>query len=137
VAYVIGEPGPEREMVAEALREATGISVVPGDRSKGTLNALGSRNVRLIAVSAASLGSVGFRNEFALRRHQPKLSAVPVFVFGEPPMTTAAAERMPGLVPIGVGGSLADLRAGLRRHIRAIDRDGSLVSLVDGPARCA
>lgn len=109
--------------MADALRDATGMSVVPGDRSKATLTALGSRNVRLIAVSAESLGSVGFRNEFALRRHQPKLGSVPVLVFGDPPASAAAAQRMPGLVSVPIARSPADLRAGLRRQLQAIDRD--------------
>jgi hypothetical protein len=130
VAYVIGEAGPEREMVAEALRAATGMSVVPGDRSRATLRALASRNVRIIAVSATALTAVGFRNEFALRWHQPRLGSVPVLVFGDRPASSAAAASIPGVVPITIDGTAADLRAGLRRQIRAIDRE----ALVESPA---
>jgi len=121
VAYVIGDDGPEREMVADALRRATGMSVLPVDRTKATLSALGSRNVRLIAVSAASLGAVGFRNEFALRLHQPRLGSVPVLVFGDAPASSAAARWMPGAVAIPIDGSPTHVRAGLRRRIRELD----------------
>jgi len=140
VAYVIGDDGPEREMIADALREATGMAVVPGDRTKATLSALGSRNVRLIAVSAASLGAIGFRNEFALRWHQPRLSSVPVLVFGDAPTSSAAAERMPGAVPVLIDGSPARVRAGLRRRIRELD-GGALADRLafdgEGPIRPA
>ena len=122
IAYVIGEDGPERELVADVLREETGMPVVPGDRSKATLNALGSRSVRLIAVSAASLGVVGFRNEFALRCHQPRLGSVPVLVFGKGIEPAAVADRVPGVVPIAIATSPGDLRRGLRKQIRALER---------------
>lgn len=121
VVYVIGEESPERELVTRTLREETGLPVVPGDHSRTTLNALSTRNVRLIAVSAGSLHSVGFRNEFALRWHQPRLGSVPVLVFGSAAATEAAAARMPGLVPIAHGGSMVEMRDRLRRQIRAID----------------
>ena len=122
VAYVIGEDGPERQIVADVVRQETGMPVVPGDGSKATLSALGSRSVRLIAVSAASLGAVGFRNEFALRYHQPRLGNVPVLVFGTGTEPAMVAERLPGVVPIAVASLPADLRSGLRREIRAIER---------------
>jgi hypothetical protein len=122
IAYVIGEDGPERALVADVLRQETGMPVVPGDGSKATLNALATRSVRLIAVSAASLGAVGFRNEFALRCHQPRLGSVPVLVFGAGNEPAAVAERMPGVVPIAVASAPGDLRGGLRRQIRAIER---------------
>jgi len=121
IVYVIGEPGPERDYVASTLRDETGMAVVPGDGSKSTLNALGTRNVRLIAVSAGSLEPVGFRNEFALRCHQPRLGSVPVFVFGAAAAAAEAARRMPGLVPVAHAGSVKDLGRRLRRQVRAMD----------------
>jgi hypothetical protein len=134
VAYVIGEAGAERELMAEAMRAATGMSVIARDGSKATLHALTTRQVKLIAISAASLEAVGFRNEFGLRWHQPRLGSVPVFVFGDLPASTAAAELMPGVIPIRVDGSLAALRTGLRRQIRAVDDEGALVGRPTGPA---
>ena len=95
VAYVIGEDGPDRERLAAALREMTDLAVVAGVPSKATLTALGSRNVKLIAASASCLESLAFRNEFALRCRQPKLSSVPVLLFGSDGAVSAAARSMP------------------------------------------
>lgn len=120
VAYVIGQAGPERDLVERTLREVTGMTVSGGVASKATLSALGSRTVRLIAVSAGALESVGFRNEFALRCHQPRLGSVPVFVYGDGTAAETVAERMPGLTPIGPAGSIGDLRSRLRAGIRAV-----------------
>ena len=128
IVYVIGEPGPERDFVASTLREETGMAVVPGDGTKATLNALGSRNVRLIAVSAGALEPVGFRNEFALRCHQPRLGSVPVFVFGAAAAASEAAQRMPGLVPVAHAGSVSDLGRRPRRQVRAMDAADSLTA---------
>jgi hypothetical protein len=125
MAYVIGQAGPERDLVERTLREVTGMTVSGGVASKATLSALGSRTVRLIAVSAVALESVGFRNEFALRCHQPRLGSVPVFVYGDGAAAETAAKRMPGLTPIGHAGSTGDLRSRLRAGIRAIG-DGAV-----------
>jgi hypothetical protein len=127
VVYVIGHSGPERDLVERTLREELGMTVSGDVASKATLSALGSRNVRLIAVSAGALESVGFRNEFALRCHQPRLGSVPVLVYGAGPAAEAAAGRMPGLVPVGHAGSIGDLRSRLRAQIRTID-DGATVT---------
>jgi hypothetical protein len=124
VAYVIGQAGVERDLVERTLREETGMAIARGAASKATLSALGSRNVRLIAVSAGALESVGFRNEFALRCHQPRLGSVPVLVYGVGPAAEAAAARMPGLVPVGHAGSVGELRSRLQARIRTID-DGT------------
>jgi hypothetical protein len=131
VVYVIGHSGPERDLVERTLREELGMTVSGDVASKATLSALGSRNVRLIAVSAGALESVGFRNEFALRCHQPRLGSVPVLVYGVDPAAEAAAARMPGLVPVGHAGSIADLRARLRARIRTIDGAASAASAAD------
>ena len=82
VAYVIGEAGELREVVAGTLRESTGYSVAVGGPDRGTLVAIGLRNVQLIAVDASCLSRVGFRNEFALRRGESQLRSVPVIVYG-------------------------------------------------------
>lgn len=82
VAYVIGSNGPEAQVVGETLRQLTDFAIVTGSPSKLTLAALGSRNVKLIAVAATCMESIGFRNEFLLRCRQPRLSGVPILVFG-------------------------------------------------------
>ncbi len=104
------------------------MAVVPGDGTKATLNALGSRNVRLIAVSAGALEPVGFRNEFALRCHQPRLGSVPSSPCGAAAAASEAAQRMPGLVPVAPAGSVSDLGRRLRRQVRAMDAADSLTA---------
>jgi hypothetical protein len=103
-----------------ALRRGTGLAVASGPADRFTLAALGSRNVKLIAMDATCLGSVGFRNELSLRRRQPRLGRVPILVYGDvpgvgystckpdsealPPGTTGrAVERLQNLIrPLGV-----------------------------------
>lgn len=138
VAYVIGQAGPERDLVEGTLRQETGMAVAHGVASKATLSALGSRNVRLIAVSAGALESVGFRNEFALRCDQPRLGSVPVFVYGAGPAVDEATRRMPGLVPVGHAGAIGDLGSRLRAGIRAIDDGAAAAATVaDDPSLTA
>lgn len=119
VAYVIGEDESDREGLAAALREMTDLAVVSGVPSKATLIALGSRNVKLIAASASCLESLAFRNEFALRCRQPKLSSVPVLLFGPAGTVSAAARSLP------TAAALAYRRAdgigpGLRRQLEHV-----------------
>jgi len=77
------------------LREETGLTVVPGDQSRATLNALSTRNVRLIAVSAGSLNSIGFRNEFALRWHQPRPRRLIALRHAEPALAVGRYVPLP------------------------------------------
>jgi hypothetical protein len=119
VAYVIGEDGPDREQLASALREMTDLAVVAGVPSKATLTALGSRNVKLIAASASSLESLAFRNEFALRCRQPKLSSVPVVLFGSDGAVSAAARSMPAAAALAYRPA-EDIGPGLRRQLEHV-----------------
>jgi hypothetical protein len=82
VAYVIGPECPARDTIERTLRRGTDLAVVISPADRLTLAALGSRNVKLIAMDAACLGSVGFRNELSLRRRQPRLGRVPILVYG-------------------------------------------------------
>ncbi|HEX2193365.1 MAG TPA: hypothetical protein VHK63_00115 [Candidatus Limnocylindria bacterium] len=114
VAYVIGQESDERQLVEAALDEVTDLSVVAGTPSKATLAALGSRNVKLIAVAAAALESLAFRNEFGLRCRQPKLRDVPLFVFGANG-AAAAAPRIATASTLQTGlGEAADMRRQLK-----------------------
>jgi hypothetical protein len=85
VAYVIGPESATRETVTQTLRLGTDLAVVVGPADRLTLAALGSRDVKLIAIDAACLRSVGFRNELSLRRRQPRLGRVPILVYGGRP----------------------------------------------------
>jgi hypothetical protein len=118
VAYVIGQDGPERELVASTLRDLGGLAVVAGAPSKATLTALASRNVKLIAADAGCLESLAFRNEFVLRCRQPKLSSVPVVLYGQDGQVSAAAERMPAAAPLPWRGG--DVGPGLRRQLQEL-----------------
>jgi hypothetical protein len=119
VAYVIGEDGPERELVASTLRELSDLAVVAGAPSKATLAALASRNVKLIAAAAGCLESLAFRNEFVLRCRQPKLSSVPVVLYGQDGQVNAAAERMPAAAPLHYRRP-DDIGPGLRRQLEHV-----------------
>ena len=118
VAYVIGRDGPERELVASTLRDLGGLAVVAGAPSKATLTALASRNVKLIAADAGCLESLAFRNEFVLRCRQPKLSSVPVLLYGHDGQMRAAAERMPAAAPLSW--REGDVARGLRRQLQKL-----------------
>jgi hypothetical protein len=119
VAYVIGEDGPERELVASTLRELSDLAVVAGAPSKATLAALASRNVKLIAAAAGCLESLAFRNEFVLRCRQPKLSSVPVVLYGQDGQVNVAAERMPAAAPLPYH-QPDDIGPGLRRQLEHV-----------------
>jgi len=86
--------------MASTLREVCDLAVVAGAPSKTTLAALASRNVKLIAAEAGCLESLAFRNEFVLRCRQPKLSSVPVVLYGPDGQVSAAAERLPAAAPL-------------------------------------
>lgn len=122
VAYVIGQDGPERDLVARVLGDVTDLAVAAGDPTKATLVALGSRNVKLIAVAAECLESIGFRNEFALRCRQPRLGSVPVFVYGRAGMMAPATAWMPDAWPIPYRRA-AEIGVGLRRQLQAAQTD--------------
>ena len=119
VAYVIGEDDPERELVASTLRDLSDLAVVAGEPSKATLTALASRNVKLIAAAAGCLESLAFRNEFVLRCRQPKLSSVPVVLYGQDGQVNAAAERMPAAAPLPYR-QPDDIGPGLRRQLEHV-----------------
>lgn len=89
--------------------------MVIGPADRLTLAALGSRNVKLIAMDAACLGSVGLRNELSLRRRQPRLGRVPILVYGG-----ASGEEMPGSQPL-----IADSTR------RAVDRLRNLLGMFE------
>jgi hypothetical protein len=86
IVYVIGAPGEERDEVEATLQELTNLTVVVRLPSRSVLAALATWNVKLIAIDAACLVAVGFRNELALRHRQPRLHAVPIVVYGGPAM---------------------------------------------------
>jgi hypothetical protein len=119
VAYVIGEDNPERELVASTLRDLSDLAVVAGDPSKATLAALASRNVKLIAAAAGCLESLAFRNEFVLRCRQPKLSSVPIVLYGQDGQVSTAAERMPEAAPLPYR-QPDDIGPGLRRQLEHV-----------------
>jgi hypothetical protein len=83
IAYVIGPPGADRDDVVRAFHEQTGMAVMVGPPDAGTLAAISTRDVKLIAVDGSCLVSVGFRNELTLRHGQPRLRSVPIVVYGE------------------------------------------------------
>jgi hypothetical protein len=85
IAYLIGPHSEVRDSVERTLRQATDLALVVGPADRLTLAALGSRNVKLIALDGRCLGSVGFRNELSLRRRQPRLGSVPILVYGDKP----------------------------------------------------
>ncbi len=119
VAYVIGEDDTERELVASTLRDVTDLTVIAGAPSKATLTALASRNVKLIAAAAGCLESLAFRNEFVLRCRQPRLSNVPVVLYGRDEPVSAAARRMPAAAPLAYRRP-DDIGPGLRRRLRHV-----------------
>ncbi|HET7521512.1 MAG TPA: hypothetical protein VFK61_08255 [Candidatus Limnocylindria bacterium] len=82
VAYVIGEPGEERDEVAATVRELTGLHVVEAQPNRRTLAALSAHNTKLLCIAAACLITLGFRSELELRRRQARLGTVPIVVFG-------------------------------------------------------
>lgn len=88
--YLIGAPGEERDEVQATLQELTNLTVVVRPPSRSVLAALATWNVKLIAIDAACLVAVGFRNELALRHRQPRLHAVPIVVYGGPAMPDEA-----------------------------------------------
>jgi hypothetical protein len=120
VAYVVGPDGLERELIVNTLHEVTELAVAVGEATKTTLAALGSRNVKMILVAASCLDPIGFRNEFALRCRQPKLSHVPVFVYGPEGAVRPAAERVPQAAPVAYG-TPADMLPGLRRRLQSFE----------------
>lgn len=121
VAYVIGHADAPRSLVEETLRDATTLAVAVGEPNRATLTALGSRNVKLIAVDARCLSRIGFRNEFSLRRRQPRLSSVPVFLYGDDAVLEPMAPQFPDARLIGfAGGPRAAVRR-LRREVRLPD----------------
>jgi len=93
VAYVIGRDGALRELVEGTLRHETRYSVAVAQPTRSTLVSLGLRNVQLIAVEASCLASVGFRNEFSLRRREAQLRSVPVIVYGAEDEVVACGPR--------------------------------------------
>lgn len=123
VAYIIGDDEEERAVAHHAIREVTDLAVASGPPSKLTLSALGSRNVKLIAISAASLERIAFRNEFVLRCRQPRLGSVPVFVFGTQPALPGVLAHVPDAYPVGYEQKAADMAVLLRRQIRAFEAD--------------
>lgn len=125
VAYVIGPDSGERELVARAMHEVTGLAVAAGPPSKQTLSALGSRNVKVIAVAGECLEPIGFRNEFALRCRGTRLGSLPVFLYGPDGMVLAAAERMPDAHPLPSRG-VGDIGVVLRRELDRIEADGQV-----------
>lgn len=123
VAYVIGPDGAARSAMERSLREATGFTVAVGEASRTTLTALGSRNVKLIAIDADCLAPIGFRNEFSLRRRQPKMRAVPIVLFGRQPASQPALQDLAaGEEPEDA--AMDDVLRKLRRRMRAIESGG-------------
>lgn len=120
VAYVIGPDSDERDLVARTLHEITGLAVATGPPGKQTLTALGSRNVKLIAVAGECLEPIGFRNEFGLRLRGSRLGAVPVFLYGPDEFVRAAARRMPSAAPLATRRP-ADIGPGLRRQLERLE----------------
>ncbi len=116
VAYVVGAESPDRDLVAGTLREVTGLAVAVGAPTKQTLTSLGLRNVKLIAVSGECLQAIAFRNEFALRCRQPKLSSVPIFIYGPDRLIRVAGEHLPGAAAIGYLPP-GEISSGLRRTL--------------------
>jgi hypothetical protein len=117
VAYVIGTQSGARAAVEDTLRNETGLLLAVGEPNRSSLSALGSRNVRLIAVEARCLISVGFRNEFVLRCRQPRLAAVPVFVFGSD-LPGPMSMQLPQVVVLSSG--LDGIGPDLRRRLAAL-----------------
>lgn len=120
VAFVIGPDDDERALVAGSLGDLTDLVVVAGAPRKATLAALGSRDVRLIAVAAGSLDGVGFRNEFTLRCRQPRLSSVPILVYGRAAEVEGAARRLPGAGRVGHE-TPGELEARLRQQVARLE----------------
>jgi PleD family two-component response regulator len=83
IAYVVGAPSVEQDAVKATLQKLTALTVFVRAPSRRVLSALSTRNVKLIAVDAACLVTVGFRNELALRHRQPRLHSVPIVVYGD------------------------------------------------------
>ena len=119
VAYVIGPLSPERDIIEATLRESTELAVASGQPTKATLSALGSRNVRLIVMADACLDSIGFRNELGLRLRQPRLSSVPLFVYGR---TNGAAHAGWGPAAMALDyRQPTDVAVALKRHLDALE----------------
>lgn len=114
VAYLIGPESAARDTIEGTLRQATDLALVVGPADRLTLAALGSRNVKLIALDGACLGGVGFRNELSLRRRQPRLGSVPILVYGD-----ESATDLPGahqLVADSTRPAVDRLRNQIRGH---------------------
>lgn len=124
VAYVIGPRGSVRASIEETLRELTAFSLAVGEPNRRTLTALSSRNVKLIVIDVGCLSAVGFRNEFTLRRSQPRLSVVPVFVYGDRAAIEPFRDHVPEAQPVAYDGEREVARQ-LRRRIRSFERAGS------------
>jgi hypothetical protein len=118
VAYVIGQADAPRALVEETLRDATPLAVAVGEPNRATLTALGSRNVKLIAIDARCLARIGFRNEFSLRRRQPRLSSVPVFLYGDDATLAPMAPQFPDARLIGFANGPREAIRRLRREVR-------------------
>ncbi len=129
MAYVVGPESPDRELVAQTLRGVTGLAVAIGAPTKQTLTSLGLRNVKLIAISGECLDAIGFRNEFALRCRQPKLSSVPIFLYGPDRLIRLAGERMPDTASVGYLRS-DEITRGLRHKLEAFE-GGQLIPGLD------
>lgn len=119
VAYVIGEDGPQRAGVEASLRAMTDLAVAAGPPNKVTLTSLGSRNVKVIAVAASCLGSIGFRNEFTLRRRQPRLRTAPLLLYGDRGEVEAVLQLVPGASLVGIDRPEVDIATGLRARAEA------------------
>lgn len=120
VAYVIGPDSIERDLVARTMHEITGLAVAVGAPDRQTLTALGSRNVKLIAVAGECLEPIGFRNEFALRLRGSRLGGVPIFLYGRDELVQAAARRMPSARPLEIQRP-AELGPGIRRQLERLE----------------
>jgi len=103
IVYVVGPPGEERDEVQATLHELTNLAVVVRPPSRSVLAALATWNVKLIAIDAACLVAVGFRNELALRHRQPRLHSVPIVVYGDPAISDQALEFDEGVRPFEIG----------------------------------
>lgn len=114
IGYVIGPQSAVRDTVERILRKGTHMAVVVRPADRITLAALGSRNVKMIAMDAACLGSVGFRNELSLRRRQPRLGRVPILVYGGPSTEVPDTQH-----PVAEGTRRAIDR--LRNQMRAVE----------------
>jgi PleD family two-component response regulator len=102
IVYVVGPPGEERDEVRATLQELTRLTVLVRAPSRRVLAAFATWNVKLIAIDAACLVGVGFRNELALRHRQPRLHSVPIVVYGDPGNAERAVAFDEGVRPFQV-----------------------------------